>query len=143
MGDDIFTSAGYLTSLAARSYARLSEARLRPLGIGAGQLPVMVALSNGTANTQRDLARVTKVEQPPMAQMLARMERSALIVRSPDPADARSSLIGLSSLGKKSLPEALKIVMNGNGQALNGFNNEEREQFIDFLIRLNANLENL
>jgi MarR family transcriptional regulator, transcriptional regulator for hemolysin len=143
MGDDIFTSAGYLTSLAARNYARLSETRLRPLGIGAGQVPVMVALSNGTANTQRDLARITKVEQPPMAQMLARMERGGLIARSPDPADARSSLIALTDLGEIRLPKAHDIVMSGNRQAMKGFSNKEREQFIDFLTRLNANLDAL
>jgi MarR family transcriptional regulator for hemolysin len=55
---------------------------------------VLVALQDGRASTQRDLARFAKIEQqPPMAQMLARMKRDGLIQRAPDPADGRSSRI--------------------------------------------------
>jgi MarR family transcriptional regulator for hemolysin len=98
---------GHLISLAARGFARLSEARLKPLGFGVGHLPVLVALRNGRASTQRDLARFAKIEQPPMAQMLARMERDGLIQRAPDPADGRSSRITLTEVAEARLPEAL------------------------------------
>jgi len=57
---------------------------------------VLVALQDGRASTQRDLARFAKIEQPPLAQMLARMERDGLIQRKPDPADGRSSRITLT-----------------------------------------------
>ena len=77
MNLDVLSTPGHLISLAARGFARLSEARLKPLGFGLGHLPVLVALQDGRASTQRDLARFAKVEQPPMAQMLARMERTA------------------------------------------------------------------
>jgi MarR family transcriptional regulator for hemolysin len=90
---DVLSTPGRLISLAARGFARLSEARLKPLGFGVGHLPVLVALQDGQASTQRDLARFAKIEQPPMAQMLARMERDGLIQRAPDPADGRSSRI--------------------------------------------------
>ena len=76
---DVLSTPGHLISLAARGFARLSEARLKPLGFGVGHLPVLVALQDGRASTQRDLARFAKIEQPPMAQMLARMERDGLI----------------------------------------------------------------
>src|SRR5260370_5025487 len=84
---DVLSTPGHLISLAARGFARLSEARLKPLGFGVGHLPVLVALQNGRASTQRDLARFAKIEQPPIAQMLARMERDGLIQRTPDTAD--------------------------------------------------------
>ena len=86
---DVLSTPGHLISLAARGFARLSEARLKPLGFGVGHLPVLVALQDGRASTQRDLARFAKIEQPPMAQMLARMERDGLIRRAPDPADGQ------------------------------------------------------
>jgi MarR family transcriptional regulator, transcriptional regulator for hemolysin len=76
---DVLSTPGHLISLAARGFARLSEARLKPLGFGVGHLPVLVALQDGRASTQRDLARFARIEQPPMAQMLARMERDGLI----------------------------------------------------------------
>ena len=55
-----------------------------------GHLPVLVALQDGRASTQRDLARFAKIEQPPMAQMLARMERDGLIRRTGAAATSRS-----------------------------------------------------
>src|SRR5207237_2495909 len=96
MDFDVLSTPGHLISLAARGFARLGEARLKPLGFGVGHLPVLVALRDGRASTQRDLARFAKIEQPPMAQMLARMERDGLIRRAPDPADRRSSRITLT-----------------------------------------------
>src|SRR3546814_11537389 len=82
---DVLSTPGHLISLAARGFARLSEARLKPLGFGVGHLPVLVALQDGRASTHRDLARLARIEQPPMAQMLARMERDGLTRRAPDP----------------------------------------------------------
>src|SRR5262249_50072014 len=100
---DVLSTPGHLISLAARGFARLSEARLKPLGFGVGHLPVLVALQDGRASRQRDLARFAKIEQPPMAQMLARMERDGLIQRAPDPADGRSSRIALTEVAEARL----------------------------------------
>src|SRR5260370_27635247 len=93
MENDVLSTPGHLISLAARGFARLSEARLKPLGFGVGHLPVLVALQDGQIGSQRDLARFARIEQPSMAHMLARMERDGLIQRVPDPADGRSSRI--------------------------------------------------
>jgi DNA-binding MarR family transcriptional regulator len=82
---EVLSTPGHLISLAARGFARLSEARLKPLGFGVGHLPVLVALQDGRADTQRDLARFAKIEQPSMAQMLVRMERDGLIHARPTP----------------------------------------------------------
>ena len=105
---EVLSTPGHLISLAARGFARLSEARLKPLGFGVGHLPVLVALQDGRASTQRDLARFAKIEQPPMAQMLARMERDGLIRRTPDPADGRMSRITLTEVAKARLPDAVR-----------------------------------
>ena len=81
MALEVLSTPGHLISLAARAFARLSEARLKPLGFGVGHLPVLVALQNGQAGTQRDLALFARIEQPSMAQMLARMERDGIVRR--------------------------------------------------------------
>src|SRR5260370_31641432 len=96
-------SAGYMTNLAARLFARAIDERLRPLGVSAGQLPVFFALAGGGALTQTALARRAEIEQPTMAATLSRMERDGLIQRRPDPSDGRSALIVLT-------PAALKKV---------------------------------
>ena len=143
MDEDVLSTPGHLISLAARGFARLSEARLKPLGFGVGQLPVLVALQNGKASTQRDLARFAKVEQPPMAQMLARMERDGLIERTRDPADGRSSHIVLTSAALDRMPAAIMTLFQGNREAMTGFSPAEAEQFIALLTRLLVNLDRI
>lgn len=143
MGKDVLQTPGHLISLAARGFARLSEARLKPLGFGVGHLPVLVALQNGEASTQRDLARFARVEQPPMAQMLARMERDGLIERQPDPADGRSTHIRLTSVAQTRLPAAIGVLHCGNAEALQGFDEADTARLTELLKRLIANLDRM
>jgi MarR family transcriptional regulator, transcriptional regulator for hemolysin len=140
---DVLTSPGHLISLAARAFVRLSEARVRPLGFGVGQVPVLVALERGEADTQAGLARFVRVEQPPMAQMLARMERDGLIERRADPADGRRQRIRLTADARQRLPGACATVLGGNRDALAGFDDRECEQLLDLLQRLIRNLDRL
>lgn len=140
---DVLSTPGHLVSLVARGFARLSEARLKPFGFGVGHLPVLVALRDGKAGTQRDLTRFARVEQPPMAQMLARMERDGLVRRTPDPADGRSQRVTLTETALARLPEAIAVLLQGNRDALSGFTEAEAEQFVDLLVRLLANLDRL
>jgi len=140
---DVLSTPGHLISLAARGFVRLSEARLKPLGFGVGHLPVLIALKEGVANTQRDLARFARVEQPPMAQMLARMERDGLIKRTPDTTDRRSSLIALTATANRKLPKAVATLFEGNEDALEGFSEDEGRQLVALLGRVIANLDRL
>jgi MarR family transcriptional regulator for hemolysin len=142
-GLDVLSTPGYLISLAARGFGRLSEARLKPLGFGVGHLPVLVALRDGKASTQRDLARFAKIEQPPMAQMLARMERDGLIQREPDPADGRSSRVTLTKVAEAHMPDAIAVLRRGDREALAGFTDEEAVQLVALLKRLIVNLDRI
>jgi DNA-binding MarR family transcriptional regulator len=143
MDEDVLSTPGHLISLAARGFARLSESRLKPLGFGVGQLPVLVALQDGKASTQRDLARFARTEQPPMAQMLTRMERDGLIERTRDPADGRSSRIVLTRAAQEGMPEAIAALFEGNSEALAGFSDAEAAQLVDLLKRLIENLDQI
>ena len=140
---DVLSTPGHLISLAARGFARLSEARLKPLGFGVGHLPVLIALRHGRASTQRDLARFAKIEQPPMAQMLARMERDGIIRRTPDPADGRSSRVSMTKAAEARLPRAIAVLLQGNYEALGGFTDEEAAQLVALLTRLIVNLDRI
>lgn len=140
---NVLVTPGHLITLAARGFARLSEARLKPLGFGVGHLPVLIALRDGHATTQRDLARFAKTGQPPMAQMLARMERDGLIKRTRDPADGRSRNISLTAAAEARLPDAIITLFQGNRDALEGFTDAETAQFIALIQRVIANLDRI
>ena len=140
---DVLSTPGHLIGLAARGFARLSEARLKPLGFGIGHVPVLVALRDGRASTQRDLARFARTEQPPMAQMLARMERDNLVERTPNPTDGRSSRVTLTEVARLRMPDAIAALLQGNREALDGFKDEEAACLADLLTRLIANLDRI
>ena len=140
---DVLATPGHLISLAARGFTRLAEARLKPLGFGVGHLPVLVALENGVAGSQRDLAKFARIEQPSMAQMLARMQRDGLISRTPDPQDGRSSQIALTSDARAALPAACAVLFQGNADALDGFSAADAAQLTALLQRLIANLDDV
>ena len=138
---DVLSSPGHLISLAARGFERLSELRLKPLGFGIGNLPILIAVKEGKAQSQRDLARFAKVSQPSMAQMLARMERDELVTRAPHPEDGRSSHVSLTKTARARLPAACDVLFQGNREALGDFTDEESAQLVALLTRLIANLD--
>ena len=140
---NVLSTPGHLISLVARGFSRLSEARLKPLGFGVGHVPVLVALCDSPGQSQRDLAVFARIEQPSMAQMLARMERGGLICRAPDPADGRSSRIWLTETARLRLPEACAALFKGNRDAMGGFTDEEASQLVALLSRLIENLDRL
>lgn len=126
-----------------RGFTRLADDGLREFGFAVGQLPVLVSLKQQKALSQAELARIAQVEQPSMAQLLARMERDGLVERVPDPDDGRSRLISLTPLATRRLPKA-KAVMDAHAQqVLEGFSAEDIAQLTALLTRLNANVERM
>ena len=133
------TSGGYVTNRAARLFVRALDRRL--LNGSAGQMPVFLALMDGSAYTQTELARLASVEQPTMANTLGRMERDGLIAREPDPNDRRSSLVSLNKLGRKRAAEAMTAALEVNEVGFAALDADERKVFFDLLHRVIAALE--
>jgi MarR family transcriptional regulator for hemolysin len=129
-----------LIARAARLLGRIADARLRELGVSVSQLPVIVLLKNGERRSQKALAQLTGVEQPSMAQLLARMERDGLVRREPDPADGRSSLISLTAHAMTLLAPGRLVLQKGNREALAGFKKNEIDLFVSMLRRVIANM---
>jgi len=126
-----------------RGFTRIADDGLREFGFAVGQLPVLVSLKERKTLSQAELARIAQVEQPSMAQLLARMERDGLVERVPDPDDKRSRLISLTPLATRRLPKA-KAVMDAHAQqVLEGFSAEDVAQLMALLTRLNANVERM
>lgn len=135
------TSAGYLTNWAARLFARELERQLAPSGISPAYMPIMFALADGGALTQKVLAQRAAVEQPTMAATLNRMERDGFIARRPDPTDKRSALISLTASAMALVPEVERVVSTINGLALDPLDDEERGQYLMLIRKIIAELE--
>ena len=130
-----------LMGQAYRAFTRIVDAPLRDLGFAMGQLPVLVALKKRQALPQSELARIARVEQSSMAQLLNRMERDGLIERVPDPNDKRSRLISLTSAASRHMPKGKAILDAACEIALAGFNQKEVDQLAALMARINANLQ--
>ena len=140
---DLFDAPAPLINMASRSFARLGERRVKALGFNIGQLPVLYMLRNGAEMSQKDLAKFAKIEQPSMAQMLARMERDGLIRRTPDPTDGRSSLVSLTDAARERLPAARQALEEGREVVLAGFSADEVQTLLRLMRRLNQNLDRM
>jgi DNA-binding MarR family transcriptional regulator len=134
---------GHYISRIARAFARIGDLRLRDLGFATAQLPVLTALKDGARLSQMELARWAKVEQPTMAQLLARMERDGIVRRELDPRDRRSSLVALTDEACAKLPAGRAILDAGNREAMRGLSDDEVATLISLLQRVLANVEEM
>jgi DNA-binding MarR family transcriptional regulator len=126
-----------------RTFSRIVDAPMRELGFAVGQMPVLVALRMNPSLPQSELARIAGVEQPSMAQLLARMERDGLIERTPDPDDGRSRRIVLTKRATTQMPKVKAVMEETSEGALAGFSANERALLGTMLARVAANLEKM
>jgi MarR family transcriptional regulator for hemolysin len=126
-----------------RAQTRIGDARLKAVGLATAQLPVLSMLSGGRQLSQMELARLAKVEQPSMAQLLTRMERDALIKRVPDPSDRRSSLIMLTAEAERRLPAGRAILRQSNADMTAGLSDAEIAQLLSLLGRVLENVDRI
>ncbi|MFT9257178.1 MAG: MarR family transcriptional regulator [Acetobacter sp.] len=134
---------GHYFSRIARGLTRIGDIRLRELGFATAQLPVLAALRDGAQLSQTELARWAKVEQPTMAQMLARMERDGLVQRTPDPRDRRSSLISLTPKALERLPAGRAVLRQANADMTQGLSPADVDTLVSLLQRVLGNIDAL
>ena len=132
---------GHYLSRISRGLTRIGDARLRRLGLATAQLPVLSMVRNGERLSQAELAKTIRVEQPTMAQLLARMERDGLIRREPDPRDRRSSLVQLTEAARERLPAGRQVLRESNAEMTRGLSAEEVATLVGLLGRVLANVE--
>lgn len=134
-------SLGHLTNWAARLLRRLADRRLEPLGLSSGHLPVLTALIENGAMSQKALTEHAAIEQPTMAATLARMERDGVIERRPDLYDKRSSLFSLTSAARERVDVVSSIVDSISAEALVGLPEEDRPKAYQMLKSMILSLE--
>ncbi|WP_280470602.1 MarR family winged helix-turn-helix transcriptional regulator [Nocardia farcinica] len=134
-------SLAQLINRAARALARDADNALKPLGLRYAQVPVLALLHDGAELTQKQLAEATGIEQPSMAQLLARMDRDGLIRRTPHPRDARSQTITLAPGTDTQLFTAHQHLTALDKRAVAGFTTEEITTLKHLLARLGDNLD--
>jgi DNA-binding MarR family transcriptional regulator len=126
-------SLGYLVNHLARLMARALHTEISAHGVVPGQFPVLLALWEEDGLTQAELHRRTDVEQATMANTLQRMERDGLIVRKPDPADARRARVHLTARARSLESSLVRAARRVNERTTAGLSASERESFVRLL----------
>jgi DNA-binding MarR family transcriptional regulator len=135
------SSLGYLVNHLARLLALALRDRIEPYGVVPGQFAQLLALYEADGQTQAELCARVQIEQPTMANTLARMERDGLIDRTPDPADQRRSLVRLTAKARRLEPDLVAAAQEINALATAGLGDEQVAAFRAALGVAIANLE--
>ncbi len=133
-------SLGYQVGLLGRLYDRHLQSGLKEFGVAPGQFAPLVMLFEQDGLTQAELCRRINVEQPTMANTLARMERDGLIKRKADTGDKRRTLVFLTSKAKDAQSKIMGAVRNVSNQALSGLSASEQDEVFRLLSQMVDNL---
>lgn len=123
-------SLGYLVNHMARLLERGLSRRIKPLGLTTGTFPALLELWEQDGLTQKQLVERLDIEQPTLANTLARMERDGLILRKQDPDDLRSRRIWLTEYAISLREPALAEARAENASALAALTDDEQALFL-------------
>ena len=102
--------------------------------------PLFLYISKYKNPTQKELADKLNVSAPTISVTLQRMEKAGFISRRPDSLDARITRVSLTEKGERlavSAKNALRILED---ELVQGFSEEEKALFLNFLQRSAENL---
>jgi len=133
-------SVGYQVNHLARLLAQALRERVEPHGVVPGQFAQLLALYEQDGLTQAELCARVRIEQPTMANTLARMQRDGLIDRVPDPADGRRALVTLTPWARDLQDQLIAAARAVNTTATRGL---DEPQTTAFLAALASAIDNL
>lgn len=135
------SSLGYQVNHLSRLLASALRASIEPFGVVPGQFAQLLALYESDGLTQTELCAKVQIEQPTMANTLARMERDGLIARTPDPQDRRQSLVTLTPRARELEDDLVVAARTVNASATRGLSEDEIAAFMTVMATIIGNLE--
>ncbi|WP_181034537.1 MarR family winged helix-turn-helix transcriptional regulator [Arthrobacter sp. 08Y14] len=114
-----------LTLIAERRLRRWISARGRDRGISASAAGVLLHLASHPGASTGEVAAAVQASPAGLSGLLARMEGSGLITRTPAPADARTIRLDLTPGGREALGVVRESISELNARINDGFSAEE------------------
>ena len=117
---------------------------LRPcldaLGLRFGQPRVLGYLLRNGASRQRELADYCEVDPAAVSRMLDSLQRGGVVSREADGANRRCERIQITDKGRAAYAAWQDSCLEMEGKMVDGFTEEERARFADYLARVHQNL---
>ncbi len=114
--------------------------RMAEIGLSPGQPKILDHLAAGDRCMQKEIAAVCEIEPATVSKLLDGMEESGLVRRVPSKEDRRSGCVVITEKGRVLQKQARERFDEIASMELNGFTEEEREQFAAYLCRVYRNL---
>ena len=115
---------------------------LKKYGLKARQPKIMYYILKHEGCQQKDIAKNCYVETATLSTVLKNLEKQDLIERRPLPGDKRAYSIFPKEEAREVFEAVRQQFVDTLNTALFGFSDEEREQFLGYLKRVENNLRN-
>jgi DNA-binding MarR family transcriptional regulator len=133
------SSLGYYLTKARNVLNERTDQAVKPLGLTAQQIGVILLLSCGEASTPFEMSRAMSYDSGSMTRLLDRLENKGFIARTRSDEDRRVVKLNLTPQGHaaaRQLPQLGAAVLN---EQLRGFSQADLATLIDLLARFIAN----
>lgn len=131
---------GFLLYDAARLLRRDFDERARALGLSRAQWSVLAHLARCEGCTQAVLAEVLDLQPITLTRLLDRLQAAGWVERRPHPEDRRARQLFLTAKAHPLLEQLRELGLQTRERAQAGLSAAEREQLLDLLERVRANL---
>ena len=133
-------NVGFLLHDVSRLMRASFDQRAQSLGLTRAQWRVLVHLGPRQGLNQAALAEILELDVVTLGRHIDRLERDGWLERRRDPADRRAWRIFLSEAARPTLERMERLAAETQTAALAGLSDEERERFIDMLVRVKATM---
>jgi DNA-binding MarR family transcriptional regulator len=131
---------GFLLNDTARLFRRSFNARTRDSGITALQWRLITYLKRHEGIRQGPLAELIEVEPITLSRMVDRLVEAEMVERRADPTDRRAWQLFLTPRAFELLGDMRAMADLLTEEATEGLSTAEREQLVDLVERVRANL---
>ncbi len=133
-------SVGMALAQLCRANRQYVDDELRKIGLHVGQEMILFQLWAEDGLSQSQFAEKLCVEPPTVTKMLQRMEAGQLLVRRPDPDDARISRVFLTEKGRSLEEPVKKIWEELDTRSMSGISLPEQMLLRRMLLQIHENL---
>lgn len=133
-------SLGFLLGDVSRLIRMRFDARAGELGLTRAQWRVLAQLRRREGINQSALAEILEIEPITLVRHIDRLVAKELVERRPDPNDRRAWKLYLKDEVQPVLDRLRELSEQTRNDALAGIPDDQREQFIDNLLIMKANL---
>lgn len=143
-GDEALTvpsAVSFMLGPLSTLYRQNIDRIVQPYGISAGQAPLLMMLTSGDGQCQKDLALKLGIKPSSLTTMLNRMEKAGVIVRQKSATDQRSYHVYMTAKGRRAAKKLKAVIRFINERNLAGFRNEEKILFLRFMEQMAKNME--